>query len=144
MGKGAPLRVQRVVGGDFTTDFDGNGVMDADDTFSAFRLRNTSDINTRRMEIFTSFYFASNVPFSIDGIATPVGDTPPDQMNRMRAYFDGVTLSGDDGLPFGNAAQLPHSGGTTGGRRMNGRRCLRRRGRDPLHGFHTMSLQTSS
>jgi len=120
--QGAPLRVQRVVGGGFTTDFDGNGVMDADDTFSAFGLRNNSDINTRRMEIFTSFYVASNVPFSIDGIATPVGDTTPDQMNRMRAYFDGVTVSGNDGLLFGNAAQLPHSGGITGGRRMNGRR----------------------
>ncbi|MEL6662933.1 MAG: hypothetical protein AAFR33_08010 [Pseudomonadota bacterium] len=120
--QGAPLRVQRVVGGGFTTDFDGNGVMDANDTFSAFRLRNNSDINTRRMEIFSSFYVASNVPFSIDGVATPLGDTTPDQMNRMRAYFDGVTVAGDDGLPFGSAAQFPHSGGVTGGRRMNGRR----------------------
>lgn len=120
--EGAPLRIQRIVGGGFTTDFDGNGVMDADDTFSAFRLRNNSDINTRRMEVFSSFYVASNVPFSIDGVATPIGDTTADQMNRMRAYFDGVTVSGDDGLAFGTAAQLPHSSGETGGRRMNGRR----------------------
>ncbi|MEM9738842.1 MAG: hypothetical protein AAF829_03170 [Pseudomonadota bacterium] len=120
--QGSPLRVQRVVGGGFTTDFDGNGVMDANDTFSPFQLRNNSDINTRRMEIFTSFYVASNVAFSIDGIASPIGDTTPDQMNRMRAYFDGVTVSGDDGLPFGSAAQFPNSGGITGGRRMNGRR----------------------
>lgn len=120
--EGSPLRIQNVVGGGFTTDFDGNGVMDADDTFSAFQLRANSDINTRRMEVFSSFYVASNVPFSIDGVATPIGDTTPAQMNRMRAYLDGVTVSGDDGLAFGSAAQFPHSDGVTGGRRMNGRR----------------------
>lgn len=119
--EGAPLRIQRVVGGGFTTDFDGNGVMDASDTFAPFQLRTNSDINTRRMEVFSSFYVASNVAFSIDGIATPLGDTTPDQMNRMRAYFDGVTVLGDDGLPFGSAAQFPQSDGVTGGRRMNGR-----------------------
>jgi len=121
--RGAPVRIRSIAGGG-RVDADSNldGVMDANDTFSAFRLRNNSDINTRRMEIFSSFYVASNVPFSIDGVATPLGDTTPDQMNRMRAYFDGVTVAGDDGLPFGSAAQFPHSGGVTGGRRMNGRR----------------------
>lgn len=121
-GQGAPLRVQRVVGGGFTTDFDGNGVMDAADTFSPFQLRGNSDINTRRMEIFSSFYVASNVAFAIDGVAAPLGNTTPDQMNRMRAYLDRVTRTGDDGLAFGGQAQFPHTGGETGGRRMNGRR----------------------
>ncbi|MEO0816844.1 MAG: hypothetical protein AAFX86_05995 [Pseudomonadota bacterium] len=120
--QGAPLRIQRIPGGGFNTDVDVSGVMDVNDTFAPFRIRGNSDINTRRMEIFSSFYVASNVPFSIDGIATPIGDTTPAQMNRMRAYFDGVTVSGDDGLPFGSAAQFPHSDGVTGGRRMNGRR----------------------
>jgi len=121
--QGAPLIIQRPVGtGNFLTDTNGDGAMDADDAFDAFELRGNSDVNTRRMEIFSSFYIASSVPFRIDAIAVPVGATTADQMNRMRAYFDGVTVTGDDGIAFGSAAQLPNSNGPTGGRRMNGRR----------------------
>ena len=119
--QGAPLIIQRPVGtGNFLTDTNSDGVMDADDSFSAFRLQGSSDVNTRRMEIYSSFYVASSVPFRIDSIATPIGATTPDQMNRMRAYLDGVTVSGDDGIAFGSAAQLPNSGGPTSGRRLNG------------------------
>ena len=124
--QGAPLIIQRPVGtGNFLTDTNSDGVMDADDSFSAFELRGNSDVNTRRMEIYSSFYIASSVPFRIDSIATPIGATTADQMNRMRAYLDGVTVSGDDGIAFGSAAQLPNSGGPTSGRRLNGRRLTR-------------------
>lgn len=121
--QGSPLIIQRPVGtGNFRTDTNGDGVMDADDSFDAFQLRGNSDVNTRRMEIYSSFYVASSVPFRIDSLATPIGATTADQMNRMRAYLDGVTVSGDDGIPFGSAAQLPNSNGPTSGRRLNGRR----------------------
>ncbi|MEO0465325.1 MAG: hypothetical protein AAF216_02185 [Pseudomonadota bacterium] len=121
--QGSPLIIQRPLGtGNFNTDTNGDGVMDADDGFDAFQLRGNTDVNTRRMEIYSSFYVASSVPFRIDSLATPIGATTADQMNRMRAYLDQVTVSGDDGIAFGSAAQLPNSGGPTSGRRLNGRR----------------------
>ncbi|MEO1404925.1 MAG: hypothetical protein AAFV54_00360 [Pseudomonadota bacterium] len=112
---GSPFRVQRVVGGGFTTDFNGNGVTDPGDTFNPFQIRANSDINTRRAELETSFYVASNTAFAIDAQATPLNGTTPFVFNRMRLRLR-VTASGtDDGFSFGNAAQFPHSGGTAGG-----------------------------
>ena len=118
---GVPFRVQNIPGGGFTTDFDGDGVLTAADGFGAFQLRAGSDINTRRAELQTSFYVASNVPFSIDATATPLGTTEADDFSRMRVRMR-VTQSGDDGLAFGSAAQFPHTGGAAGGIRANFRR----------------------
>lgn len=112
---GSPFRVQRVPGGAFTTDFNGNGVTDPGDTFSPFTLRGNSDINTRRAELETSFYVASNTAFAIDGQATPLNGTTAFVFNRMRVRLR-VTQSGNDGgFSFGSAAQFPNSGGTAGG-----------------------------
>ncbi|MEO0882412.1 MAG: hypothetical protein AAFY34_06730 [Pseudomonadota bacterium] len=112
---GSPFRIQRVVGGAFTTDFNGNGVTDAGDTFNAFQIRANSDINTRRAEFDTSFYVASNTAFAIDGQATPLLGTSAFVFNRMRVRVR-VTESGtDDGFSFGSAAQFPNSGGAAGG-----------------------------
>lgn len=120
--QGAPIVIRRVPGtGTLQADSNGDWALDASDTFDAFAINNNTDTNTRRMEIRSSFYVASNTAFSIDAIASPVGTTTPTQMNRMRAFLETVTLSGDDGLAFGSAAQYPHSDGPVGGRRMNGR-----------------------
>ncbi|MEL7482171.1 MAG: hypothetical protein AAGJ29_11480 [Pseudomonadota bacterium] len=118
---GVPFRVQRVQGGAFTTDFDNDGVLTAADTFDPFTIRGNSDINTRRGELFTSFYVASNVPFNIEGQARPLGTTDADAFNRMRLQLR-VTQTGDDGLAFGSAAQFPHTAGAAGGSRANNRR----------------------
>lgn len=121
--QGAPMRISRTPSGAFNTDTNSDGVMDADDGFSAFRVRANTDTNTRRMEIFQSFYVASNTAFSIDGTATALGATTPFQMTRMRARLQQVTLSGTDGgVSFGGASQYPHSAGPEGGRRLNNRR----------------------
>lgn len=118
---GVPFRVQRIPGGGFTTDPNGDGILDASDGFGAFTIRGNSDINTRRGELNTSFYVASNVAFSIDGQATPVGATTANAFNRMRVRLR-VTENGNDGIAFGSAAQFPHSAGSAGGSLANNRR----------------------
>jgi len=118
---GVPFRVQNIPGGGFTTDPNNDGILSADDGFGAFALRTGSDINTRRGELESSFYVASNSAFSIDATATPIGATDAATLDRMRVRMR-VTLTGDDGLAFGGAAQFPHSAGAAGGIRANFRR----------------------
>mgnify|MGYP006274595147 CR=1 FL=1 len=121
-GEGSPVVIRRPLGGpNFVVDTNNDMSMDASDSFSAFGLRRNTDTNIRRAEINTSFYVASNAAFHIDAVVTPVGATTVTQLDRVRGILS-VTLSGDDGVPFGAAAQYPHSAGPTGGRRMNGRR----------------------
>ncbi|MEO1569246.1 MAG: hypothetical protein AAFR94_08490 [Pseudomonadota bacterium] len=120
--QGAPVRIRSIAGGGrIDADTNGDRVMDDTDAFGSFGLRNSTDNRTRRMELDTSFYVASNLPFSIDATATPQGSTTIADLQRVRATLS-VTLSGDDGVPFGVAAQFPHTSGATGGRRMNRRR----------------------
>ncbi|MEL7452054.1 MAG: hypothetical protein AAGJ50_01600, partial [Pseudomonadota bacterium] len=45
---GVPFRIQRVQGGAFTTDPNGDGILNGDDGFNAFTIRNNSDINSPR------------------------------------------------------------------------------------------------
>ncbi len=119
---GTPLLIQRPLGrGNFLTDTNGDRIMNDADAFSSFGLRGNTDLDTRRAEITSSFYVASNTAFSIDAQASAVGATTPDMMNRLRLWLS-VTVSGDDGLAFGSAAQYPHSAGPTGGSRATGRR----------------------
>lgn len=119
--QGAPVRIRSIAGGGIVdADTNGDGVMDSADSFASFGLRNSTDNRTRRMEIDTSFYVASNEAFYIDATVAPVGATTVTDLERVRATMV-VTLSGNDGVPFGASAQYPHSTGATGGRRMNGR-----------------------
>ncbi|MEM6666827.1 MAG: hypothetical protein AAF638_10530 [Pseudomonadota bacterium] len=121
--QGSPMEIAQAVGSNsISTDSNGDGVMDANDAFSAFGLRQITRTNTQRMEVSSSFFVASSVPFRIDGVATPVGGTTAAQMGQMRFFIDGVTLFGDDGIAFGSAAQYPNSGGPNGGRRNNNSR----------------------
>lgn len=120
--QGSPMILRRLDGQpNIRTDSNNDGVMDADDSFGAFRLRSASDTNTRRMETTSSFYVASNAAFNIDATATPLGGTTNADLNRVRLLLRTVQ-SGDDGLPFGAAAQFPHSAGAAGGSQANNRR----------------------
>jgi hypothetical protein len=120
-GQGAPMRLNALAGQpNFLTDTNGDGVMDASDSFSPFRIRAASDTNVRRMEIETSFYVASNIRFSIDAQATPTGSTTPAELQRVRLTLS-TTQSGDDGIAFGAAAQYPHTAGPSGGSQANNR-----------------------
>lgn len=121
-GAGQPMRIRNVPGGGaFNTDVNADGVMDASDAFSAFRIGNNTDTRIRRAELTTSFYVASNAPFWIDATATPLGSTNAFHFNQMRLLLS-VTQSGNDGVAFGSAAQYPNSGGAAGGIRANNRR----------------------
>ncbi|MEO0722311.1 MAG: hypothetical protein AAFY43_09210 [Pseudomonadota bacterium] len=119
---GAPMRIQRAVGGGFNTDTNNNGLLDGGDAFSAFGLRDVTDTNTRRAELTTSFYVASNTAFNIDAEAFPATEPFMDQI-RVRVR---TSLSGSgEGVNFGSAAQFPHSDGAAGGGVPNGRRLSR-------------------
>ena len=122
LGEGTPMIIRNPsTGPNFNTDTNGDGVMSGADAFAGFGLQNNTDTNTRRAEIISSFYVASNTAFSIDAQATALGTTTLAQMNRIRLRLR-VTQNGDDGLPFGSAAQFPNSGGTAGGSQANNRR----------------------
>ncbi len=113
--QGSPMALVNLQGRpNFITDSNGDGVMDANDAFTPFRIRAASDTNMRRMEIETSFYVASNVPFAIDAVAVPEAGTPASRLGQIRLWLT-TTQSGDDGIAFGSAAQFPHTGGSTGG-----------------------------
>jgi len=120
---GAPIRIRNVPGGAFDIDSQPDGVLDAEDTFDAFQLRNGTDLNTRRGEIFSSFYVASNTGFFIDAQATPLGATTPEAFERIRLRFR-VTQSDTEGFPFGSAAQFPHTADTPAGGTRSGNRRL--------------------
>ncbi len=120
--QGTPLQLRRLSGEpDFETDSNSDGVMDAQDSFSAFRIRAASEVRSRQMELNSSFYVASNVPFAIEGVAAPVGSTTLNDLRDIRATLS-VTQSGNDGIAFGSASQLPHSGGPTAGTYLTNRR----------------------
>ena len=119
---GAPMILRRLQGQpNIRTDSNGDGVMNDEDGFGAFRLRQNSDTNTRRMEITSSFYVASNTAFSIDAVATPLNGTTTADLARVRVQLR-TEQSGNDGLPFGGASQFPHSAGAAGGSQANNRR----------------------
>lgn len=117
---GSPFRL-RIPGPDIITDSESDGILDSRDTFDAFGINNSSDVDTFRAEIWSSFYVASNTAFSIDAEARPVGGTSADEFRNIRLRVR-VTPNGDDGLAFGSAAQFPHSTGAAGGGVPNNRR----------------------
>lgn len=112
---GATLRVRRIQGGpNQDTAANGDRVTDASDSFTAFGLRDNTDVRTIRSEIESSFYVASNKAFNIDAVSSAVGN--PADLNLIRLRMR-VTESGSDaGLSFGENAQFPHTANSaTGG-----------------------------
>lgn len=109
-----PFRVRNAASGGGSTDTNGNGQTDAGDSFSAFTLDGNTRVGLDDAASYTSFYVASNVPFNIDGQAIRV--IGRDDWVLGKIFWDmAVTPSGNDGLPFGSAAQFPHSDGASGG-----------------------------
>ncbi len=110
-----PYLIQNSAAGNFSTDTNSDGITNAADSFSPFGLTGASDLRVDGTTSRTSFYIASNVPFAIDADT----DFPNTGINftlmAITRMNMSVTLSGDDGLAFGAAAQYPHSAGPTGG-----------------------------
>lgn len=112
---GIPFVVTGSGSGTFSTDTNNDDRVSALDSFSPFELGGGTDIRVEGTRQYSSFYVASNVPFAIDAQAfTPSTFTEFILLLITRVDLS-VTPSGDDGLSFGDQAQLPHSGGPTSG-----------------------------
>lgn len=109
-GAGATLRVQNSPGSPNQTTRQGDRLTTASDILTPFRLGSNTDVRTIRSDILSSFYVASNKAFNIDVVAAPVGD--PADLNLIRVRMRMTQAGSDDGLSFGAAAQIPHSGNT--------------------------------
>ena len=111
---GIPYIIEGTGSGDFNTDTSGNGVLDADDSFSPFNLELGADTRVDAVETATSFYVASNSPFNINADVVSVNN-----FGLLFAVFLDMSVSLERTDPsepeFGNAAQFPHSGGATSG-----------------------------
>ncbi|MEO0982192.1 MAG: hypothetical protein AAFX03_06025 [Pseudomonadota bacterium] len=112
---GIPFIIENTGSGDLDTDVNNDGVIDASDAFSGFSIDGTSNARVDGTTTSSSFYVASNTPFSIDAVAT----APTSTLNFILLLITQLNISveraGDDGLAFGSAAQFPHSAGPTGG-----------------------------
>jgi len=110
-----PFRIEDTASGDFITDPNGDGITNADDSFSPITLTADSGARVDGTTSRSSFYVASNVAFSIDA-QTRFGGPNTDLVFLFITGMEMmVTRTGDDGLAFGSAAQYPHSGGPRGG-----------------------------
>lgn len=112
---GMPFLLTNTDRGTISTDTNGDGIVSGADAFTSFGLRNITDARVDAVRQSSSFYVASNVPFAIDAQAfTPTTFTEFILLQITRMQLS-MTQTGDDGLAFGASAQLPHSGGATGG-----------------------------
>lgn len=112
-GEGELISVDNATSGGTLTD-DGDGVLDADDTLTAFGLSATTDVSLDTNEHASSFYVASNTDFDIyaqSSNLTRTGDFLSLDESNITFEME-VTTSGDDGLAFGSASQDPSTGGT--------------------------------
>ncbi|MCR9222476.1 MAG: hypothetical protein NXH70_00275 [Hyphomonas sp.] len=122
-GTGATLRIQNSPGGGNQNTRQGDRFTSAADVLNPFRLNGATDVRTIRSDILTSFYVATNKAFNIDVVAAPVSD--PADLNLIRVRMRMTQSGTDDGLAFGSAAQIPHSGNTnSSGVQWNGYRRL--------------------
>lgn len=108
-----PFRIDDTGAGDVLSDSNDDGITNAADSFTPLDLTPASSVSVNATTSRSSFYVASNAPFSIDARASFAG-------SNLALLFAtsldlSVTRSGDDGVPFGSAAQFPHSGGARGG-----------------------------
>ena len=110
-----PYRIEDTGSGDFVTDTNTDGITNASDSFSPLDLTADTAVRVDGTTSRSSFYVASNVPFSIDA-QSQFGGPNTDLIFLFITSLDlAVTLTGDDGLPFGAQAQYPHSAGASGG-----------------------------
>lgn len=122
-GTGATLRIQNSPGGGNQNTRQGDRFTSAADVLNPFQLNGNTDVRTIRSDILTSFYVATNKAFNIDVIAAPVSN--PADLNLIRVRMRMTQSGTDDGLGFGAAAQIPHSGNASNsGVQWNGYRRL--------------------
>ncbi|MEO0883979.1 MAG: hypothetical protein AAFY34_14790 [Pseudomonadota bacterium] len=119
---GFPLEVVGSPSGDFNTDTSGDGTLDAADVLAPFELDADFDVDSSTPQ--TSFYVASNAPFSISAEVTDV-TLDPVFAAFSTAYLGFVDLTmevapvgaarTDGTITYGASAQAPHTGGELAG-----------------------------
>jgi len=119
---GFPLAFTGSASGDFNTDTNNNGVLDAGDVLSPFQLDADFDVDASTPR--SSFYVASNTAFSISAEVTNV-DVDPVFTGFSNAFLGLVDVlmevapvggaRTDSGFTYGSAAQPPHTGGEQAG-----------------------------
>ena len=100
-------------GGEFE-DNSPTGLLSSADTLTSFGLDENTDTGSQGNRHNTSFYVASNTAFDIHGqLLNPVatGDFQGNFTLDNITFDMGVTVSGDDDIIFGTAAQDPTIGG---------------------------------
>lgn len=119
---GFPLEFTGSASGDFDTDTNNNGSLDAGDVLTAFQLDADFDIASSTPR--TSFYVASNSAFNISAEITDVQVDPVFTAfsNAFLGFVDLVmevapvgAQRTDGGFSYGSAAQTPHTDGEQGG-----------------------------
>ena len=119
---GFPLDFTGSSSGDFNTDTDGDGTLDADDVLSPFVL--DADFSVVASAPSSSFYVASNTAFSITAEVTEVNADPvfTGFSNAFLGFVDVLmevapvgAARTDGGFSYGSSAQTPHSDGEDAG-----------------------------
>jgi len=116
-GISGPLIRDFISGQTFGGDFEDNsptGLLDAADSLTAFGLDEDTDVGSQANRHESSFYVASNTVFDISGqLINPVatGDFLLNFTLANITYDMAVTVTGDDSIIFGTAAQDPSIGG---------------------------------
>lgn len=88
-------------------DSNGDGVIDGSDSLTEFGPTEGGLAVSASAVQESSFYVASNTTFSISATAVATGDaTSLEKIERTMA----ISVSGDDGIPYGTAARLPYTG----------------------------------
>ena len=112
---GMPFLLTNTDRGTINTDTNGDGMISDQDAFTSFGLQSLTDARVDAVRQSSSFYVASNVPFAIDAQAFVPSTFTEFILLLITRMQLSMTQAGDDGLAFGASAQLPHSGGSTGG-----------------------------
>jgi len=110
--EGYPIEVFNQTSGGIFTD-DGDGVLDAGDTLTAFGIDITTDIASDTTSLSRSFYVASNTAFDINTAASVSTNTLSASLGDIGFNCDAIQLSGTDGIiTFGGNNQDPTTGGS--------------------------------
>lgn len=109
--EGYPIEVINQTSGGIFTD-DGDGVLDAGDTLTAFGIDITTDLATDSTSLSRSFYVASNTAFDINAEASIASNTLSAALGDIGFNCNGITTNGTDGIiTFGGNSQDPTTGG---------------------------------
>ncbi len=111
-----PFILTNTAQGTINTDSNGDGILNASDSFTAFGLRPNSDTIVDTTRSRSSFYVASNTAFAIDARtfppATPLANT---LLNVVRLQMSSTVSGTNGGYAFGATAQAAHTSGPNSG-----------------------------